>query len=167
MSTYYYLTEYVPVRFSATYEQRQARQIVYNFKDGMYNESLMNKFTGAINNIGKTNAMVCFIPASSNERTQKRFGRLSSYINSHSNWTADMNAIRRTQDSLPGHVYGKSSNPAGDFVINSSVRGKNIILIDDVITRGQTFNDTVRKLMAAGAASVTGLFLAKTVHPAA
>ena len=129
MSTYYYLTEYVPVRFSATYEQKQARQIVYNFKDGMYNESLMNKFTGAINNIGKSNAMVCFIPASSNERTQKRFGRLSSYINSHSNWTADLNAIRRSQDSLPGHVYGKSSNPAGDFVINSSVRGKNIILI--------------------------------------
>jgi predicted amidophosphoribosyltransferase len=52
-------------------------------------------------------------------------------------------------------------------VIDSSVRGMNIILIDDVITRGQTFNDTGRKLMAAGAASVTGLFLAKTVHPAA
>jgi predicted amidophosphoribosyltransferase len=64
-------------------------------------------------------------------------------------------------------VHGKSLNPASDFQVSSSVRGKNIILIDDVITRGQTFYDTARKLMAAGAASVTGLFLAKTVHPAA
>lgn len=166
MSTYYYLSEYVPVRFSATNEQKQARQTVYNFKDGYYNDALMNKFTGAISRIAKSNTMVCFIPASSNERTRKRFSKLSSYINSHSMYSADVNAITRTQDSLPGHVHGKSSNPAGDFQVSSSVRGKNIILIDDVITRGQTFNDTVRKLMAAGAASVTGLFLAKTVHPA-
>ena len=42
---------------------------------------------------------------------------------------------------------------------------KNVILIDDVITTGETFNRTAEQTMKMGANSVHGLFLAKTIHP--
>jgi predicted amidophosphoribosyltransferase len=43
--------------------------------------------------------------------------------------------------------------------------GKKVILIDDVITRGRTFTQTASKILANGASSVTGMFVAKTVNP--
>jgi predicted amidophosphoribosyltransferase len=44
-------------------------------------------------------------------------------------------------------------------------RGKKVILVDDVITRGRTFVQTADKLIANGASSVEGMFVAKTVNP--
>lgn len=37
--SYTYLKEYLPVRYSATLEQKSDRQIVYDFKDGFSKES--------------------------------------------------------------------------------------------------------------------------------
>ena len=45
------------------------------------------------------------------------------------------------------------------------IKGKNIVLIDDIITRGVTFNQVAAKLISLGALSVFGLFLAKTINP--
>ena len=67
---------------------------------------------------------------------------------------------------MSGHLGGKKTNPADNFSINSSeVSNMNIILIDDVITRGMTFVRTADKLVANGAKQVVGLFLAKTINP--
>lgn len=166
-TTISYLTEYVPTRFSATSNQIADRRKVWNFKDGIYGEDIMQAFVRAINEMAGTNTIVCFIPASSQARTTQRFNKLCGYINSHSSASASINSVTRTDASLPGHIYGKSGDPAASFVVDSSVAGKDVILIDDVITRGTTFYATARKLLAAGAKSVRGLFLAKTVHPAA
>ena len=69
-------------------------------------------------------------------------------------------------DQESGHIAGKKANPASDFSVNrEDVTGKNIILIDDIITRGTTFMGTTNKLMANGANLVIGLFLAKTINP--
>lgn len=44
-------------------------------------------------------------------------------------------------------------------------RGKKVILVDDVITRGRTFVQIANKLISNGASSVEGLFVAKTINP--
>ena len=63
-------------------------------------------------------------------------------------------------------ITGKKTNPAENFNIKTSdVAGKNIILIDDVITRGMTYMHTTNKLINNGANMVKGLFLAKTINP--
>jgi predicted amidophosphoribosyltransferase len=77
-----------------------------------------------------------------------------------------LSAITKSSDSESGYIAGKSGNPTADFVFNPSYfRGKKVILIDDVITRGRTFTDTALKLDINGAMSVVGLFVAKTVNP--
>ena len=163
--SYNHLFNYIPVRFRASEEDKKARAIVYDFKDGHCSDSVKNEFVREINKLGR-DKLVCFIPASSTERTVVRFSSLASYINAHSVNHSSMTAITRSADSQPGYLNGKSSNPTKDFVINQAeVQGESIILIDDVITRGRTFEDTADKLMEAGAVSVVGLFLAKTVYP--
>lgn len=53
-------------------------------------------------------------------------------------------------------------NVAGAFTAEASVvSGKRVLLLDDVCTTGATLNECARELPAAGAASVSGLTLAR------
>ena len=47
----------------------------------------------------------------------------------------------------------------------SQVSGKNIILVDDVVTKGRSFRIIANHLMALGANCVHGIILAKTHWP--
>lgn len=41
--------------------------------------------------------------------------------------------------------------------------GRDVFLIDDIISSGENFTQMKRKLMQLGAKSITGLFLGKTI----
>ena len=43
------------------------------------------------------------------------------------------------------------------------IRGKNVVLLDDVLTTGESFRQLQRKMKQLGALSVIGVFLGKTV----
>ena len=90
-TTINYLTEYIPTRFSATSKQISDRQMVWRFKDGIYDNDVMGKYASIINQAAGPNSIVCFIPASSNSRTLQRFERLSDYISSHCPVRASVN----------------------------------------------------------------------------
>lgn len=76
------------------------------------------------------------------------------------------NAVFNEYDTEAGHINGKSSNPISSFGFDkNAVMGQKVIIIDDIITRGKTFNMTAEKLESLGASCVIGLFLAKTINP--
>lgn len=56
----------------------------------------------------------------------------------------------------------RRANISGCYVVRSAdaVRGKRILLIDDVITTGSTLSECARMLLTAGAVSVRGAALA-------
>jgi phosphoribosylpyrophosphate synthetase len=63
-------------------------------------------------------------------------------------------------------MTGKTGNPTENMEFNSNrFAGKKVILVDDVRTRGVTFDRTADKLESLGAVSVYGVFLAQTIHP--
>lgn len=172
MSSYKYLhiMEYLPVRFSATAQQKMDRQTIYNFKDGYCSSTLKQQIADGIKQIKEAfpyqSWRVCFIPASTRAKTSTRYAALASYIRSATGIPCDITTISPIHDEMSGHLGGKKANPAENFQIESNcVNGQNIILIDDVITRGNTFVSTAEKLVENGARDVVGLFLAKTVHP--
>lgn len=168
MSNFYYLKEYLPKRYNADVQQEKDRNECYAFKDGVLSESVKNSFLNKIKEITngeKSGWVICFIPASTAHKTTIRFKKLAEAIKKEG-YEVEQDAIFNRYDTGSGHISGKSENPIESFGFNGSkVANKKVILIDDIITRGTTFNQTSSKLQSIGAARVTGLFLAKTVNP--
>lgn len=162
------IIEYLPKRYSATPEQEQNRQICYNFKDGYLSDSVKNAFLNKIREITNNNKsgwLICFIPASTSTKTDRRFSKLADALRNEG-YEVGFKAIYNKYDTEAGHISGKSANPIEAFGFNTEMtKGKNIILIDDIITRGTTFNQAANKISSLGALSVCGLFLARTINP--
>lgn len=171
MAQYRYtnLMEYLPVRYSATDEQKRDRQEIFDFKDGYCSLHIKTGILGKINSLGivnKSDWCICFIPASTNYKTQRRYAALASYIERNTGIACSFTAIADVADHESGHLCGKKANPAEDFTVNANfVNGKRVILIDDIITRGSTFVSTANKLYNCGAQDVIGVFVAKTINP--
>ena len=168
MNNYQYLKEYLPVRYQANAQQLADRQTCYNFKDGYLNDEVKSGFLNKIQEITngeKTGWAICFIPASTKSKTQNHNKKLAEAIQA-SGYKVAIDAIYNEHDHEAGHLTGKTGNPIEGFGFNTSgIAGKKIIVIDDIITRGKTFQMVAEKLMAMGATTVTGLFLAKTINP--
>ena len=168
MKNYQYLKEYLPVRYQANAQQLADRQTCYNFKDGYLNDEVKSGFLNKIQEITngeKTGWAICFIPASTKSKTQARYKKLAEAIQA-AGYKVAINAIYNEHDHEAGHLTGKTGNPIEGFGFNASdIAGKKLIVIDDIITRGKTFQMVAEKLMAMGATTVTGLFLAKTINP--
>lgn len=167
--SYYYTMEYLPTRYAANESEWDNRHAVWNFKDGVCSASILNDMVGIIDHIvgwNKSDYVICFIPASTSFKTHTRYSSVARRLAERTGVKSSLCAISKATDSEAGHIAGKSSNPAADFCFDSSIfRGKKVILVDDVITRGRTFVQTANRLMERGASSVQGLFVAKTVNP--
>jgi predicted amidophosphoribosyltransferase len=166
---YHYIMDYLPTRYNATREDWANRRAVWNFKDGKYSSNIMEEMVSTINRIvtgSKTDWIICFIPASTSSKTEARYSSLADELYERTGVQTSLESIKKTTDTESGHIAGKSSDPTSSFFFNQGLfRGKKIILIDDVITRGRTFTQTTNKLLANGALSVIGLFVAKTINP--
>jgi len=167
--SYFYTMEYLPTRYEASQSEWNNRRAVWNFKDGDCSSAILDSLVNYVNRIvcgSKSDYVICFIPASTSYKTSNRFGYVSRRLAERTGVQATLSAITKSSDSEAGHIAGKSSNPTSDFVFDPYYfRGKKVILIDDVITRGRTFSDTAIKMINKGASSVVGLFVAKTVNP--
>ena len=162
--------QYIPSYYEdISEEQKQINNIVLDFKNGVTNEDTMSWFCRTIWNITKKDDYswsVCFMPCSSKETYEIRFGRLAEYLKENTRVDIYLSTYGFINDHSPSHREGKSKINKNDIAINvEHIYNKNIILIDDIITTGETFNAVANMTMFAGARTVLGLFLAKTIHP--
>ncbi len=169
---YAYFMNYVPVSaerkygYRATTSEISNRQAVWNFKEGICSSEILNAFANRIKSMATGNSVVCFVPASTSAKTVARYGELSRRLQAMTGVQCSYTAIRKTVDGESGHIAGKSDNPAAEFSFDPSFfRGKKVILIDDVVTRGNTLVGTAERLLSLGASDVFGLVVAKTVNP--
>jgi ComF family protein len=72
---------------------------------------------------------------------------------------------RRTPSQNGLSARGRARNVEGAFDVVGDVKGKTILLVDDVFTTGATINACARALVRAGAAQVNGVALARVVRP--
>lgn len=168
MNNYYYITEYLPKRYNANEQQERDRKMCYAFKDGILSDTAKQMFLNKAKIItgGQSEGwIVCFIPASTATKTTIRYRQLSAAFR-EVGYHVEQDAIFNIHDKQAEHLVGKTGNPIESFGFNrSKVSGKKVLLIDDIITRGTTFNLAADELKSNGAESVTGLFLAKTINP--
>ncbi|KAB1443106.1 ComF family protein [Pseudodesulfovibrio senegalensis] len=76
--------------------------------------------------------------------------------------TLDRNALRRTRHTEPQTRLKpdqRRTNIRGAFAADGSVQGKNVLLVDDVLTTGATLTECARTLRKAGAVRIDVLVL--------
>lgn len=80
----------------------------------------------------------------------------------------DYDSVHRKYRRDMGHLNSRqrAQNICGVFnvVRPENIRGKNILLVDDVMTSGATFSELRRVLINAGAANVYGVTFCRVVH---
>ena len=80
----------------------------------------------------------------------------------------DYDSVRRKYRADMGHKTAaqRARNIKGVFTVikPDKIRGKHILLVDDVMTSGATFSELYKVLMRAGAASVSGVSFCRVVR---
>lgn len=80
----------------------------------------------------------------------------------------DLDSVRRKYRDDMGHKSARerAENIRGVFSVTKpeKIRGKKILLVDDVMTSGATFSELRRVLIAAGAVAVYGVTFCRVVR---
>lgn len=108
--------------------------------------------------------LVCYVPMSDSEKKKRGFNQaelLAEHISKRLNLPLK-NALIKTKDtSDQKHLLGKErrENLKGVFsvIAPQDIKGKTVVLIDDVFTTGATVNECSRTLKKAGAKGIYAL----------
>jgi ComF family protein len=77
----------------------------------------------------------------------------------------DADALLRVRHAAPQHLLAlaeRRRNVRGAFTVRADVRGRHMLVVDDVMTSGATLEEIASVLKKAGAARVTNLVVART-----
>lgn len=150
---------------SVSYEEESNRRSVWNFKDGHYTIGLtkVKEFIdGNFTEDQMRNVVLCVIPASTQYKNDMRYKTLCQKVSEALNITNGYNFISIAFDRSDSREH-KSADTIGNLSFSNSVYGKDIVLFDDITTRGTSFIQVANELKRKGARSVYGLFLGKTI----
>ena len=166
---FYWKLNFVPIFYEGlSEEQLRDQRIVLNFKEGIYDDDTMLWFRQKVWSLSKGDDYgwaVCFMPCHNSKTQKKRFSKLADYLRKTTRVKVCF-PFSYAEDRLPSHLNGKTEIDIMDIAINQEeIYTNNLILIDDIITTGQLFNQTAAQALRMGANSIHGLFLAKTIHP--
>lgn len=165
----FYIHDYHPVVRckNITTEQKKVSNLVFRFKEGESGALVAKLFSLAISRMPffheTRNPVLIPIPASTRERQQQRFARFCYLLSKHLNITDGYRAIwiKEDREQMKGST---DRNKLSNLIFNEEyIKGKDIFLVDDILTTGQSFIQTKRMLEKMGATSVVGLFLGKTI----
>lgn len=166
----FYIHDYYPTRHTdLTQHQKQVTNLVFRFKESSENTAplLAKIFSLCIARMPffgeMANPVLIPIPAATRERNIARFARFCSLLSRRLKVVDGFRAIWINEDreQLKGtNGHDKLSN----LIFHPQyIKGKDIILVDDIVTTGQSFIQLKRKFMQMGANSVVGVFLGRTV----
>lgn len=166
----FYIHDYYPTRTKElTHHQKKVSNLVFRFKEGSENTApllakIFSLCIGRMPFFKEMNAPILIpIPAATRERNIARFARFCSLLSRRLKVADGFRAIwiKEDREQLKGSTgHDKLSN----LIFHPEyIQGKDIILVDDIATTGQSFIQMKHKCMQLGANSVVGVFLAKTI----
>ena len=114
--------------------------------------------------------MLIPVPASTRERQRKRFPVACYYLSRELGiedgykaiWIAEDREQLKGREKSGGEILSNLQFTRR-YITRRYIRGKHVVLLDDVLTTGTNFLHLSRKMKELGAVSVTGVFLGKTV----
>lgn len=174
---YNYLLLYYPITcdFEADECEWVNRRLVWDFKNtpgttlsGQHEQALSNLLPRlrdlllqTFNTNIKLLTLVC-IPASSEENNNARFKDFSERLTSSLQMDNAFEHIQIIKDASPKHLGGIGA-PKLHFD-EDYFKGRNILLFDDIITKGNSMHRFKNKLESLGANVIAGVSIGKTKH---
>lgn len=168
---YKYLSflKYYPTRFTVDNAYVLNRQVVYGFKGGHNTKvvaplfiDMMKKYF-AHQKVIPNDYWICAIPASTIEKTTKRFSAFCQLVSVETGANNGYSLVQPGADRDEVHMSDTRdySHILGTLTFGD-VKGKKVLLCDDVATTGKSFRIIADHLKQIGATSVLGFMLAKT-----
>ena len=105
------------------------------------------------------------IPASTRQRHEQRFKDFCITTSRLLRITNGYDAISVIHDREEYKGRQDKDKTANLHFDETAIRDRHILLFDDLLTTGTGLSQVSRRLLACGALSVTGIFLAKTLPP--
>jgi predicted amidophosphoribosyltransferase len=162
---------YVPTRYRATDAEWRTRRFVWAFKDGhteaqryavdVIVRTLKSQFTD-LNGV----AFVC-IPASSRDKNIRRYKNFSKCVCELTGMIDAFSYVKVEGERLAIHEYKSHKKVFNTSVVTLSAKffaGKNVVIFDDIITKGNSYQAFSHHLDSIGAHVKGGVFLAKTIN---
>ena len=158
---------YYPSRYTRLLdeEQRGFCRTLYAFKEGENHGIDFFKACMAALPVDTASCHVMFMPCSNWIKYGQRFKRLDWYITTHRKeltsglYDVDVHSERESLHECKGseRILERNYNITGD------IKGKRIIIVDDVFTSGQSLTDYKEEIERCGGEVVAAIFYGKTV----
>lgn len=160
---YYYPSRYTDLLDD---EQRAFCRLLYQFKEGeIHGIEFFKACMTALQADGKP-YHIMFMPCSDEFKYARRFKRLDWYIGKHrpelTSGLYDVDVFE-PRDSLHEAKGGEKRILERNYRITGNIEGKKIIIIDDVLTTGQSMVDYKEEIERCGGKVVAAIFYGKTV----
>lgn len=170
--TFTKVTCYIPAYYQNLQDWQTGNQkSVRRFKEGDLSEHEMAELLREIKKTVKRRKgewVITFIPASTKSRYEKRYERLTGYLRKNLDVPVAYFGISIKEEQGGKHEGKGSAVTKENIYIKHhllKVKDKNIILIDDVITTGESFRTIGDFLIEHGASHVYGVMYSMTIHP--
>lgn len=159
---------YYPSRYNALLsdEQRAFCRSLYQFKEGeIHGIEFFKACMAAVQADGRP-YHIMFMPCSNWIKYYRRFKRLDWYIGKHrpelTSGLYDVD-VSEPRESLHEAKGGENRILERNYRITGNIKGKEIIIIDDVLTTGQSMTDYKEEIERCGGKVVAAIFYGKTV----
>ena len=159
---------YYPSRHNAFIngEQHAFSRSIYRFKEGkIHGIEFFKACMEALQTDGKS-YHIMFMPCSTDIKYFQRFKHLDWYIRTHrpelTSGLYDVNVFE-PRESLHKAKGQKNRILKRNYRITGNIKGKEIIIIDDVLTTGQSVTDYKEEIERCGGKVAAAIFYGKTI----
>ena len=165
---YYIRTKHFPY---ASKKQQEITQRVLELKDGLnpssdlYSEALKTLEAHFNENWKHTQGpTIIFMPCSSEQAYYSRFSSLARSLSKRYNYNTAIDAIQYTAIRRSKHLSQNRNaiESNSNIVVSPKIIGKEVIIIDDVITTGHSIQQFTKELRTYGVTIKAAVFLAHT-----
>ena len=166
----YAIFDYLPQRKCrrASFDQMEVNRRILDFKDGRRYVTAwaVEVFSMTLSALDLRDTVIAFVPASSHYSHVRRFRRFSEMLCSRCsavNGFEHVDVCGHRKRAHVTHEYELRSRIADYVHIEGAFcQGRNVLVIDDICTTGQSAKAFISALQEAGAHVRMALFLAKT-----
>ena len=167
---YHAIHDYNPcnnIEYNLKIFEKKQRDLILDFKKGKNSLQLAEIIIEVLEHLFKEkdlkNTIIVPIPASTKEDTEIRYSKILEIIEEKSEIKSGYDLIEIDENVKSKH-RGNKSRKLKFTLDTEELKGKNIILLDDIITTGVTFQEMCKKITDdIEPLKLEGLFIGKTI----